>query len=75
MYTSESIVKQHLDAERVSADLKDLNTKIGLALSGLQVSLCTQIIVLYTQAVVPTAGDDLEYGGRSHEHPSSSGAV
>jgi hypothetical protein len=38
IYTSEGIVKQHLDAERVSAGLKDLNTKIALALSGLQVS-------------------------------------
>jgi hypothetical protein len=42
IYTSEGIVKQHLDAERVSADLKDLNKKIVLALSGLQVSSSTQ---------------------------------
>jgi hypothetical protein len=41
IYTSENIVKQHLDAERVSASLQDLNTKIALALSGLQVSRST----------------------------------
>jgi hypothetical protein len=75
IYTSEGIVKQHLDAERVSADLKDLNMKIVRALSGLQVSPTTQSIVFCTQPVTPTAGDDLEHGGRSHGHPSSSGAV
>jgi hypothetical protein len=46
IYTSESIAKQHLDAERVSADLKDLNTKIVLALEGLQVSPSTHSVVL-----------------------------
>jgi hypothetical protein len=45
--TSE-IVKQHLDAERVSADLKELNTKIVLALSGLEVSPSPQRSVLYS---------------------------
>jgi hypothetical protein len=75
IYTSEGAIKQHLDAERVSADLKDLNTKIALALSGLQVSSSTQNIVLWTQAVIPTAGDNLEHGGRSHGHPAPTGAV
>jgi hypothetical protein len=45
IYTSEGIVKQHLDAERVSADLKDLNTKIVLALSEIQVSPSTHSMV------------------------------
>jgi hypothetical protein len=45
IYTSESIVKQHLDAERVSAGLQDLNTKIVLALSEIQVSPSTYIMV------------------------------
>jgi hypothetical protein len=75
MYTSEGIVKQHLDAERVSADLKDLNTKIVLALSEIQVSPSTHSMVFYTQAVVPPAGDGLKHGGCSHRHPSPSGAV
>jgi hypothetical protein len=46
--TSEGIVKQHLDADRVSADLKELNTNIVLALSGLQVSPNPQRSVLYS---------------------------
>jgi hypothetical protein len=45
MYTSEGIVKQHLDAERVNADLNDLNRKIISALSELQVSSRTQSMV------------------------------
>jgi hypothetical protein len=75
IYTSEGIVKQHLDAERVNADLKDLNVKIVSALLELQVSSSTQSMVFYTQAVVPTAGDDLEHGGCSYGHSSSSGAI
>jgi hypothetical protein len=48
IYMAEGIVKQHLDADRVGADLKDLNTKIVVALSGLQVSPSPQLSVLYS---------------------------
>jgi hypothetical protein len=75
IYTSKGIVKQHLDAERVSADLNDLNRKIVSALSELQVSSSTQSMVFQTQAVAPTAGDGLKHGGCSHGHPSPSSAV
>jgi hypothetical protein len=75
IYTSEGIVKQHLDAERVSAGLKDLNTKIVLALEGIQVRCSTQSTAFYIQAAMSTAGDGLEHGGRSHGYPSSSSRV
>jgi hypothetical protein len=54
--TSEGIVKQHLDADRVSADLKDLNTKIVAALSGLQVSSIPQLSVLYSGGGTDSCG-------------------